>query len=452
MKLSRISVVAFSLALAHVAAAQQPAPANPAQPAQPAPAQPAPAQPAPAQPAPAQPAPAAEPATPPAEAAPSATQGATPEVAAAPAVPAAAATAEKPAEPPPPAKLAVGKEGVFQPGGLLQFWGLDSVTDGDHTDSFRIRRAEIRVKGEIVPKLVAYTVMLDIAKVLEFANRDVDVEGTEPAPTTEGSVTVQQPTSNFYSPFQDFGITFLSDYAEVTAGQFKIPVSLEGSGGSSKILFPERALVSRWFGDKRDIGVKVEKKFDYFYYNLGLYNGGPNTVNGAGVTTAIGSGQNRFPDNDDQKDLALRLEGYPMKGITVAAVGYTGVGERDTSQTKDRVEADLKVEMFNALLMGEFIHGWDGASDTNRAEGQGFYIAGGYTFLDKIQPIVRIGRLDPDIDNENAGSTDEVWHYEGGVNYYLQGQEARLALTFSDFDFDEEKNRYDTILFAQVSF
>ncbi len=348
------------------------------------------------------------------------------------------AAAEKPAEPPPPAKIAVGKEGLFQPGALLQFWLIDSLLDGDHTDSFRIRRAEFKFKGEIVPKLVAYNIMFDVAKVLEFSNKDVDVEGTDPAPTTEGSVTVQQPTGNFYSVFQDFGITYLSDYAEVTAGQYKIPVSLEGSGGSSKVLFPERALVSRYYGDKRDIGIKVEKKFDYFYYNLGVYNG---------------AGLNRYPDNDDQKDLALRLEGYPIKGLTIGAVGYTGVGERDASATKDRVEGDLKVEMFDALLMAEFIHGWDGPVDTNRAEGQGFYVAGGYTFLDKIQPIVRIGRLDPDIDNEGTTvATDEVWHYEAGVNYYLQGQEARLALTFSDFHYEDSPNRYETILFAQVSF
>src|SRR5690606_35089678 len=126
----------------------------------------------------------------------------------------------------------------------------------------------------------------------------------------------------------------------------KIPVSYEGFNGSSKILFPERSLVSRQFGDRRDIGVKVEKKLfdDHLYYNLGVYNG---------------SGQNRL-DDDDQKDLGLRLEVYPFEGVTLAAVGYLGVGDRDTADTKDRVEGDLRVELYDALLLAEYIHAWDG--------------------------------------------------------------------------------------------
>ncbi len=128
-----------------------------------------------------------------------------------------------------------------------------------------------------------------------------------------------------------------------------------------------------------------------------------------------------------------------------------GVGERDTMNTKDRLEGDLKIEMFNALLLAEYIHAWDGPTDGERTEGAGFYIAGGYTFLERIQPIVRIGKLDTDV-NGNAVSPDEVWAYEGGFNHYLRGQEMRLAMTASFFDYNTAPTKTDVTLFAQVNF
>jgi hypothetical protein len=83
--------------------------------------------------------------------------------------------------------------------------------------------------------------------------------------------------------------------------------------------------------------------------------------------------------------------------------------------------------------------------------------------LDRIQPIVRLGYRDTNVHDDVAAPatipipsggylSDEVWHYEVGVNYYLQQQETRLALTFSDFDYDNAPNEYDTTMFAQVSF
>jgi hypothetical protein len=279
-----------------------------------------------------------------------------------------------------------------------------------------------------------------MAKILDFVEEDVAVDSGDPATPSPGTVTVDQPRSNFYSPLQDVFITYLSDYADVTVGQYKIQVSWEGFNSSSKVLFPERSLVSRYYGDRRDVGLKVEKKLfdDHFFYSFGFYNG---------------AGQNRFTDNDDQKDVALRLEGYPIKGVTLGAVGYMGLNERGVSNTRDRLEGDVRVELFNALLQAEYIHGWDGPTDGERVEGHGFYVAGGYTFLDRIQPIVRVGYLDQNIDIDAQGG-DQVLHYEGGLNYYLRGQEARLALTAGFFDdkLEGEPTRTDVTLFTQVSF
>jgi hypothetical protein len=242
----------------------------------------------------------------------------------------------------------------------------------------------------------------------------------------------------------------MTDYADFSIGQFKIPVSLEGSGSASKLYFPERALVSRAFGDVRDIGFKVEKKFDKFGYLFGIYNG---------------QGQNNL-DTNDQKDFALRLEAYPVKGLTVAAVGYTSVGDQYLKDTKRVIEGDVKYEANGILVQAEAIRGWKRPDkDANMVESQGFYVLAGYTFFEKLQPLVRIGSVDPEVGvDEHAlkfdgtsGSIakyDEITAYEACINYYLKQHDAKLQLSASFFDPEQRgaNTTFDAILAGQVAF
>lgn len=332
-----------------------------------------------------------------------------------------------------PTKFKVGKYGSFQPGLLLQSWFWLRDQD-DMTSTFRVRRAEVHIKGEIVPKLVSYKLMFDVAKLLRPSNTDYEVQDAEGNATGSVSVPTLQGDPSI---LQDVYITFVSDYADVSLGQFKVPLSWEGYNSASKLLFPERALASRTFGDFRDLGVRIEKKWDHFGYIGGLYNG---------------EGQGRL-DSNDQKDVTLRVEAYPIKGVTLAAVGYMGVGQRDEVTTKDRVEGDVRVELANALLQAEYLHGWTGPTGgDDRAEGHGYYIAAGYTFLDRVQPVARFGYVDTDVDSDLREQTT----YEIGLNYFLQEQEARLSASYGIFDQDlapgKEDLFHEFILAAQASF
>ena len=412
----------FLLHAAPAFAQGDPAPAPPAPAPEPAPAPPAAAEPAP----PPAPPPAAEPA--PAAAAPEA-PAAVPE-------PVPAPPPKKDDEPAHAKKMSVGKEGFFQPAALLQGWLFIPRQEGVKAPStFRLRRAEIRVKGEILPKRVGYQLMIDPAKVLDPEKTSV--------PTADKSTSVsvnQQPASaSAVSIMQDFFITFMTDYADVSMGQFKMPVSWEGYNGSSKLLFPERAAAARKWGDKRDIGLRVDKKLfdDKLYYSLSILNG---------------EGQNKA-DSNNQKDVGLRVEGYPIKEVMIGAVGYMGVTERDRTATKDRVEGDFRIEMANALFQAEYIRAWDvPATGTARIKGHGFYAAAGYTFFDRLQPVARIGYLDPNTDEDSTAKEDETWVYEGGINYYLAKHEAKLQASYSVFDYQLAKTRHELILAAQVSF
>lgn len=336
--------------------------------------------------------------------------------------------------PPAPARLAAADQGWLEIGGLLQFWAFRSSRDDAVTSTFRVRRAELKFSGEILPETLAYKVMVDPAKVLETRDTTVDVEGQEPEPTTPGSVTVAQPADKL-SLFQDFAITYLSEFADVSVGQFKNGLSYEGFNSSSRLLLPERAPVSREYGDERDIGVSVEKDFEHFTYFVGVFNG---------------TGLN-LRDTNNQKDLAVRLELLPVEGLLFGAAGYTPLGERELPTTRDRVEADVRLDVANLVVQAEYLRGWDGPSDA-QVTGHGFYGALGYTFLGNLQPVVRVGQLDTDLDANGSAGDDEFMHYDLGLNYYISGQNARLSASASVFDFEDEPTQTDIILMAQAAF
>jgi phosphate-selective porin len=347
----------------------------------------------------------------------------------------------------------VGTAGLFQPGLLLQGWYL--IDDGARTTStFRLRRAEIHAKGEIIPGLVSYAVMIDPARAPEFGSVTVPVDNQDLSPAAGSdpeSVKVKQPPGNT-SILQDVFVTFQSEYLDASIGQFKIPVSWEGYTSSSKIVFPERALSSQMFGDKRDMGIRLAKQFKYVGYSAGVFNG---------------AGQNNL-DTNNAKDLALRLEAYPIEGLTVAGVIYGSVGrrvERDggtASPAKARYEGDLRFERGPFLFQGEYIRGIDVAAGGDRHVAQGFYTLVGWTLLGRIQPVLRVGAVDPDvnqrIDADNyasVGKRDQAWHYDVGVNYYFQKHEAKLQLAYTRTDnkHPELAPDSDTVIFAaQVAF
>jgi Phosphate-selective porin O and P len=339
-----------------------------------------------------------------------------------------------------PRKLAVGKDSqgaFFTPGLLLQGWFVDDVTTGktaagDDTtvstlSTFRIRRAEISASGEMIPKFLRYKVMFDPSRVRDTLTRvnAVDAAG---AP-----VVVSTPVSAL-STLQDLYITFQSELADVSIGQFKIPVSWEGFNSSAKILLPERAFVSNLFGDKRDLGLRVEKTFEKVGYVAGIYNG---------------AALDNF-DNNNQKDLSLRLEVYPVKGMTIAGVAYDSVGYRTRAGTKDRWEADFRYETGPFLVQAEYLR----AVDVNKAEAkdcknaggkctaQGGYAALAYTLKDlgtgnwqgSLQPVVRVGFYDNDVDNPATDAMQaaeiERMDYEVGANYYLRHHEMKLQVSY----------------------
>jgi hypothetical protein len=304
--------------------------------------------------------------------------------------------------------------------------------------SFRIRRIELKWAGEIVPHRVGYTLVIDPARLLESSTSTVAVKNEDGQ--TIGTAEVSQP-AGATSIIQDAVVTVLTDYADVSVGQFKIPVSYDAFSSVAKLLFPERSTVARRLGERRDLGIKAEKRSKYFGYVAAVVNG---------------EGQNRL-DSNDQKDVALRLEVYPVEGLALAGAGYTSVGQRNLVNTKDRTEGDLRYEGGGLLVQAEYIRGRDRTSETTRVTSQGFYGVVGYTFAQTVQPIVRIGYFDPDVRSRSQtkaefATLDEQREYSFGLTYFLQAHEAKFQLATSVFDYDQAPTQVTTILASQVSF
>jgi len=345
---------------------------------------------------------------------------------------------------PGPLKILVGKagQGFLQVGILAQGWFLLERSDGATLSTFRLRRAELAARGEILPKHVGYSIMFDPAKVREFGN--TTIPGPPDAMGNPTPVIIKQPVSPV-SALQDFYITFLTPWMDVSLGQFKIPVSWEGYAPSSKVIMPERSPVSLQYGDRRDTGLRLWKTFPKWGYSAGVFNG---------------PGLNNL-DNNNQKDVTLRLEAYPVKGLTIAGLTYDSIGYRRRAGTKDRWEGDVRYEGGPYLVQAEYIRSRDVQKDgADAVNGQGFYVAAGYTFKKAplplqgdLQPIVRVGYLDQDTSQDvAAGATDELVHYDVGLNYYLRAHEMKLQASFQRQQFDDKPANNQVIVAAQVNY
>jgi len=237
---------------------------------------------------------------------------------------------------------------------------------------------------------------------------------------------------------QDAFLTFLTPYADVSVGQLKNPVSWEGYNSAAKLPLPERSLVGSAYGDKRDLGIRAAKAFKYWSYTAGVFNG---------------AGANGL-DNNNSKDVALRLEAYPIDGLTLAAVGYASIGERLAPSTKDRWELDARFLKGPFSAQAEYIRARDGGG-ASEVDSHGFYGEVAYKVTDTIQPAIRVGYLDPNLAKDldpTVDNTDEAWEFNAGVNYYLRGLQTKMQLGYSRIQFDAKAPVNQVILAAQVWF
>jgi phosphate-selective porin len=212
---------------------------------------------------------------------------------------------------------------------------------GKH-NGFDIRRARVDLKGSVTP-FFSYRLQADL---------------------------VDKPKM-----IDAYGEIKLADYFLITAGQFKIPFSMENLTSSNKLEMIDRsqvveALVARSkdvIGNQngRDIGLQISgtflkvKDIPVIEYRLGVFNG---------------SGINVADTANNAKDISGRLIFTPIKGLSFGGGFYKGwdkaikpdvVGK---SQTRNRLGGEISYVVNRFSVKSEYISGKDGKTNRRSEE------------------------------------------------------------------------------------
>ena len=290
-------------------------------------------------------------------------------------------------------------------------------------DGFDIRRARLDVKGTISPYW-GYRVQFDLAGSPKLIDAYAELK--------------------------------LNDYFNFTIGQAKIPFSLENLASSNKLELIDRsqaveALVARGKDvggnqNGRDIGILLGgtlwklKDRPVLDYRLGVYNG-------SGINTA---------DLNEHKDFASRLIIHPVAGLDISAALYNGsrfvpevkTGTVVTTPAKNvdrnRYGFDLSYDYKNLGIRGEYLHGTDDLIDR-----EGYYIQGGYYFLQKkLQLLAKY-----DFYDANKSKTDDAstWVVLGANYNFNTNTRLQLNYTIKKEEGTSIDNNYASLQF-QIGF
>ena len=239
-----------------------------------------------------------------------------------------------------PVALAAEGDGAPKFGGLLSVWNASDIGVSAGNATTRIRRAELKVSGSLLPK-TDYLVMADAAKTLSAAGDNKILQDVR------------------------IGINWESGFA-LWMGQFKTPTTAEGLKSSAALWLPERSMVARTFGDQRQTGVQLRHAGGPVRGFLMFSNGAP--ANGS--------------DTNYTKDITARVEVLPMEELTVGA--FTAAVDSNW-KSAGRYGVSLGYEGEEMGLLGEWARGM--------AAGDGWAVAFYRAFGPKWRAAVRIEAL-----------------------------------------------------------
>jgi len=267
-------------------------------------------------------------------------------------------------------------------------------------DGFRIRRARVGLKGEIL-KNINYSLQVDATKSTILLDARV-------------------------------GISF-SQQTELNFGQFKVPFSLENLTSSSLLdtinrsQTVEKLCPGRDIGAAgRDIGVTFNGRASWIEYSLGIFNG---------------SGINKTDDND-QKDVAVRLVLYPVSSLGLGLSYYDGKYSSYSGaslERRDRTGIDMFYIQGPLSVKGEYIFARDG-----QFERYGWYIQGGYYLIqEKTQVIVKYDFLNRNRDIQE----DRLEVITLGLNWFFS-KKTKFQINY-EYHKDRLTKTNESVILAQ---
>jgi phosphate-selective porin len=312
------------------------------------------------------------------------------------------ATTSKPSQSPENEKI--------QFNGLVQGWYASG--NAGYSDTFLLRRAELRFSGQINPHM-KWMMMIDPAKSLSI---------NKTYTTINGERVVSDANLNQSSRIlQDAYITFdRSKKLQIQIGQFKVPLSFEGLQANAKLDTVERALFASDrarggnYGAVWDTGAMLRGTLStYTDYQVGLFNGSGEHHNDA--------------DKNDQKALIGRLVIRPpfIKGLQLGGSGTWGGRTKADRLRRDRMGAEMVFIHNNFTVKSEWMTGKD--SETHRL---GYYTHFGYRLTPKLEAIFRFDSWDPDTRIETSSLNVAERDYVAGFNYFITENNVKFQFNY----------------------
>ena len=298
--------------------------------------------------------------------------------------------------------------------GLFQGWY--SATSGVTSDTFRLRRTELKFRGDMGAR-ANWTLMVDAAKALSLSSTTTTIDGKQ--------VLTSSSIGQSGKVLQDaFATVVLSRLVTVDVGQQKIPLSFVGTQSSAKLDTIERPLFASdrgrdgGYGDVRDLGVMVRGAVGSIEYYGGLFNG-------------LGESQNDL-DKNDVKDLVARIvvRPAPVKGLQVGgSFARDGFGAlKATSRERHGVEFLYTRPTFS--VKSEFMAGRDGA-----VRRRGAYVEATRRLRRNLQGVARFDSWDPDTRVDSAANDVIERDWLGGVTYTIVNSGVWLQINFVEKTF-----------------
>jgi hypothetical protein len=321
-------------------------------------------------------------------------------------------------------RLVFGETGFLEIHMLPQIWFLQAFDDrepysprlGSARSSFRIRRMEIKLAGEVTPFL-AFAANFDPAKAYELQPTTLPVMNQNP-PAVGGmpseGVSVLQPFPGTKTSIVDYMYLTFRPWKgmNINIGEGKTPISADGPTPSGRLLFAERSELGRIFGDQKDLGAWVNQRFEHLAYWAGVYNGGPaNTI-----------------DLDRKKDFVGRLELFGYAGVTLGLSAQRSLSD-NSAGARTLAGGDLRLQqgpfIFQTEAYGreQFVPG--GKRIRTASANAAALVTIGHLVGD-WQPGVRFDWYDPDRSTKH----DAYWRATAGINLYLYGPDVKLVLNY----------------------
>jgi len=288
-------------------------------------------------------------------------------------------------------QLKLGENSSAKFNALLQGWSVANQTVTAKDQNFRLHRAELKLSG-LVAGVVKPVFMVDPAKLI-------------PAPGGKAVAADQM--------IQDLALTaVVAPGLELTAGQMKIPAMAEALDSSGELPLPERSLIARTLGDKREIGAKVA-------YKTSAFNASAMLSSARNITQGV---------ENFASDVIARVEATPVSGTSAGVFGIiggaTGGGSFDYAK-KGRVGLNARTTLGALQLRGEGALARDTLKDKG-VDSSGWTLEAGYFVTPDLLPVVRVEGYTPNLAGSQIATAETV-----GVSYFFRDAYAKVQLAGS---------------------